>query len=271
MMEVCRVFSVAIVCVCLAAVTSAASKNNRVRVGDFASACKANDPELNECVRQAIITTIPKMAKGVRDLGLIPFDPLKVPQVVIDQRGNGPVGLKLTFVNSEHVGVSGLAPHSVKVVPERMYFEINSTLPKYRIIGDYEVEGRILLLPLIGNGPSDFTMNNIQLNWIFFGKPEVRNNKTYCKLTDCKIRMRIGSGSMRLDNLFNGDKRLGDNMNRIMNENFSEVIREVLPALEETFSQLYLQLIAPIFAVTRYEDIFPGIDMSKVSAGSYDV
>ncbi|XP_059487340.1 protein takeout-like [Neocloeon triangulifer] len=243
----------------------------KLKIGDFAQACRADGPELNECVRQAMLKVIPKMAKGVRDLGLIPFDPLKVPKVVIDQRGNGPVGLQLTFVNSEHVGVSKLAPHTVRVVPERMYFEINSTLPNYRIIGDYEVTGRILLLPLIGNGPSNFSMNDLQLNWVFFGKPEVRNNKTYCRLTDCRIRMRIGSGFMNLENLFNGDKRLGDNMNRILNDNFLEVIKEVQPALEETFSQLYLKLISPIFASVKYEDVFPGIDLSKVRAGSYDV
>jgi hypothetical protein len=63
----------------------------------------------------------------------------------------------------------------------------------------------------------------------------------------------------------------GDNMNRILNENFIEVINELLPALEATFGELYLRIITPIFASVPYEDIFPGVDLSKVEAGSFNI
>jgi hypothetical protein len=32
--------------------------------GDFTSPCRADDPEVNECARRAMIKAIPKMAKG---------------------------------------------------------------------------------------------------------------------------------------------------------------------------------------------------------------
>jgi hypothetical protein len=51
--------------------------------------------------------------------------------------------------------------------------------------------------------------DNLDLNWRFYGKPERRNNKVYCRLVDSKIDMKIRSGTFRLENLFNGDKLLG--------------------------------------------------------------
>lgn len=59
-----------------------------------------------------------------------------------------------------------------------------------------------------------------------------------------------------LDNLFNGDKALGDNMNIFLNENWKDILDELKPAVVEAFSQIFASVINSIFSRLSYDDVF---------------
>lgn len=58
------------------------------------------------------------------------------------------------------------------------------------------------------------------------------------KLGDINVEFNIGSASVRLDNLFNGDPELGAMMNKFLNTNWREITAEIRPALGESIERI---------------------------------
>lgn len=60
------------------------------------------------------------------------------------------------------------------------------------------------------------------------------DNRKHLDVSDVKVELNIGSASVNLDNLFNGDAELGSMMNRFLNDNWREITAEIRPALAES-------------------------------------
>lgn len=58
------------------------------------------------------------------------------------------------------------------------------------------------------------------------------------KLGDIHVEFNIGSASVHLDNLFNGDPELGAMMNKFLNTNWREITAEIRPALGESIERI---------------------------------
>jgi Haemolymph juvenile hormone binding protein (JHBP) len=62
--------------------------------------------------------------------------------------------------------------------------------------------------------------------------------------------------SLQLDNLFNGNKALGDNMNVFINENWEVIFQELKPAVRDTLIKIVSGLINDVFATLPYKEWF---------------
>lgn len=62
---------------------------------------------------------------------------------------------------------------------------------------------------------------------------------------------------IRLENLFNGDKLLGPQMNIFLNENWKEASREVGPSIAKAISEIIYQILSNICELVPYNEIFP--------------
>lgn len=58
------------------------------------------------------------------------------------------------------------------------------------------------------------------------------------------------------ENLFNGDKLLGDNMNRFLNENWQDILNELKPSVVEAFASIISNIVNSVFSKVSYDDIF---------------
>lgn len=58
------------------------------------------------------------------------------------------------------------------------------------------------------------------------------------RLGDIHVEFNIGSASIHLDNLFNGDPELGAMMNKFLNNNWREITAEIRPALGESIEHI---------------------------------
>lgn len=113
-----------------------------------------------ECIRETITLYARTLQNGRRDLALIPFDPLHVDEVAIEQGNASPVNVNLKFRNLKGYG---LGTANIKNVigferdPTKSKFEFNAHIDHISLIGQYKVRGNILLLPIIGNGAVNLT------------------------------------------------------------------------------------------------------------------
>lgn len=66
--------------------------------------------------------------------------------------------------------------------------EISALIPSVKLMGDYTINGKVLILPIIGNGRSNLTMDNVKIN-IKLGPLAVteRKNQIYAQVDKIEI------------------------------------------------------------------------------------
>lgn len=71
----------------------------------------------------------------------------------------------------------------------------------------------------------------------------------FVNLNNCRL-------TMNFENLFNGDRALGDNMNLFLNENWKEIFAELEPVVEDTFAEIIRNVVNNVFSMYPYEAMF---------------
>ena len=85
----------------------------------------------------------------------------------------------------------------------------NGTMDRYVLSGRYIGKGRILLVPIVGDGLANFTLENLGCDFIIDGAPTKAKGKTYYKINRLRVYYKFDKCFMSLTNLFNGNKQLG--------------------------------------------------------------
>lgn len=61
---------------------------------------------------------------------------------------------------------------------------------------------------------------------------------------------------LHLENLFNGDRLLGDTTNRFLNENWRDVYSEMRPALAKTIAVMNKSVVKPVLDKIPYKELY---------------
>ncbi|XP_005188218.3 protein takeout [Musca domestica] len=217
--------------------------------------CKNGD---GSCLVKAANEVTQKYYGGNRDVNLLPFDPLRIKVFELEKSPTSPVNVGFKFTDVELQGLKNM--HVTKFdglnadMKGRNVFE--ATVPEVVLKGHYEMEGRVLLLPIVGNGQCEIKMKNIQLKYAFDLKPLEKDGKTYAVLEHVKMDLIPGETYFHFENLFNGDKALGDNMNEFINTNSKDITKEILPSFSKSLSLLIKQMINAFYEKHPFADHF---------------
>ena len=84
-----------------------------------------------------------------------------------------------------------------------------------------------------------------------------KNGTEYLKFQKLKVKLELGDAKIQLQNLFNGDYILGNETNRILNENSNEFLKEFQPILEDAIADLFTSLANKVTTHFAYKDLFP--------------
>lgn len=79
------------------------------------------------------------------------------------------------------------------------------------------------------------------------------------RLDTLKIKGSVEGGRFRLDNLFEGDRILGDIGNTIINDNAMIFIDEMLPGFEKELAKKFTEIANDILTDVTFDEMFPDI------------
>ncbi|XP_039296186.1 protein takeout [Nilaparvata lugens] len=219
--------------------------------------CSPNDPNLNECVVKTGAPAIKKIAQGDPKYRIPKLDPLTIPQIKIRQ-GTRQVGLSLELNNLKMYGLQDVDFRSARLDLNNSHCEWDFFLKKMTMIGKYNVSGQVLVLPITGQGDANVTVTGVTFTFIYDYILEKRaNGLEYVKVTDYKMPFQVTDMKIKLDNLFNGDRLLGSNMNQFLNENWQEIMKELGPAMGEALGEIFKQTLTSMADVVPFKNIFP--------------
>lgn len=83
------------------------------------------------------------------------------------------------------------------------------------------------------------------------------DNRKHLDVNDVKVELNIGSASVNLDNLFNGDAELGSMMNKFLNDNWREITAEIRPALAESTQHILRSMANRLTGMYSIDQFLP--------------
>lgn len=78
----------------------------------------------------------------------------------------------------------------------------------------------------------------------------------FAKIDNYKLRYQTQRSYYHLDNLFNGDKVLGEQTNKFLDENWKDIDKDLGPAISETIAQICVQIASAFFERIPYNELF---------------
>lgn len=73
--------------------------------------------------------------------------------------GSSAVGIKLNLKEANIYGLGDADIKSTKLDLQKKHVEFDFLFPVFHILGDYEIAGRVLVLPISGHGPANITVS----------------------------------------------------------------------------------------------------------------
>ncbi|XP_047531429.1 protein takeout-like [Vanessa atalanta] len=187
----------------------------------FTLPCDISD---ESCINKFANILLPHLFTGIQDLEIPSVDPLYIDKVIGDISI-----LKYTFYNSTIVGFKKCKVSNLKLDKEFTKLSYDLICPHLIMTGIYDITGRLVLLPVEGNG--DFKMTSGK--YFIHVESELKTTKGK---TD-KIHAHIKNFKLKCEpqeplyfdfkNLFNGQKDLSDTVHKFANENWQEVANQV--------------------------------------------
>ncbi|XP_046393777.1 protein takeout-like isoform X2 [Ischnura elegans] len=154
---------------CLASVVTITS-GARIPLPDFIKPCSRNDPKLNECVRKQGPAVIPKLKDGIRKYRIPKLEPLRVEQIKVDQDESASVGINLIANDIDLHGVSQAQLKDIDIQLDPPVFKMKFLFPRVELLAKYDINGKVLILPIQGKGDANITMGDrmnefMDVNW----------------------------------------------------------------------------------------------------------
>ncbi|XP_071570862.1 take-out-like carrier protein [Temnothorax nylanderi] len=218
--------------------------------------CKKSDPTVLECITDAVKDAVVSLAKGLKSFKILPIEPLAVDTLKIGE-SQGSVSLKQEYRNAKIYGLTkDLQVYNYTIDWDNLIFRSKSFTPQVDFIADYKVDGKILLLPIRGEGKCNISMHDlITKHEIHFEKFQ-KDGETYMRSTKYMVKFIPKHVSLHFDNLFNGDNILGQQMHRFLNENSDLIFKELEAPYEETFGLVFTKITNDIFTRVPMNKIF---------------
>ncbi|XP_044261204.1 protein takeout-like [Tribolium madens] len=220
--------------------------------------CDLRDNNYNECLGKAVQNAIEQLTSPMEAVGLPDLEPLEVPSMVIGA-GSGAVQFQQNYFDIKIGGLTKIDSLQVNfdLVEKRLTLDLHYSQVKMEF--HYEINGKMLLLPIYGKGPGFIH---------FLGRPRFvfnfelqeyqKNKKKYFKVNNTSLLMEPQLIKFHLENLFNGDKTLGDNVVQVMNDNWREVFNDVRGSYEEAFSQIFGAIFNNLLNKIPIVELFDG-------------
>ncbi|CAH1129435.1 unnamed protein product [Ceutorhynchus assimilis] len=228
---------------------------NNCSASDKFSFCKLGDGNFDDCLAKSIQTALRAIKSGYPEYGLKKFDPLFAGNFTI-KGGTGPVQLDQYHIDVEILGFSNLTVIKAHFDDKKKSLQISTKLTRMIQQGNYVVDGKILALPVVGNGKCTFWIDELDFPVTMDFQETKKDDKTYFKITSFRVGIHMKKMQMNFENLFNGNKLLGDNINRVINENWDALFSDVRTSTEECYAGFLKRYAQDFFDKVPVDEIF---------------
>ncbi|XP_011187999.2 uncharacterized protein LOC105215670 [Zeugodacus cucurbitae] len=208
----------------------------------FIQACHLHDPDNGKCLANVFESFFTEWRHGVPGLkGLSPIDPFKVKRVRLSQHTENLADIKAELTNVVAQGMSGTRVLKTSVNDKDYTIEFKLKTPSVHVEGDYQVNGRILILNLDSAGKMSSTVENLEYRISCKANLKQVDGQYFFDLTSASSRIdKVGNFKIYFSNLFHGNKELEESAHELFNNNWYELFEIMRPAFAQTINTIIL-------------------------------
>ncbi|XP_066156125.1 protein takeout-like [Euwallacea fornicatus] len=219
----------------------------------YITPCSKSDPNLKDCYVSHGNEALPSLIRGDKKLRLPNLLPLKFPRVDATAGPN----LKLSLIDVSIYGFDTAKLINMETDFDRQKMSIRVTVENSTIVGNYDMDGKIMVLPVMGKGRFKITIKNFELKYYVSYKLEKKQGVNYAKLQrDDTLEWKIEKAHFRFDNLFNGNKQMSDTVNNFINENDQDVLNELGSGITDLVKLIAYKVGESVLGNIPFDDLF---------------
>ncbi|XP_045470422.1 uncharacterized protein LOC123677769 [Harmonia axyridis] len=195
----------------------------------------------------------PFLKKGVPEHDIPSLEPLILEDLITENIS----GLKVRVTNVSAYGCSDFIVKYVNVNWDNRSMELNIDIPKLKINAHYIVNGKVLMVPIKGNGDIEANITDCSSQaFLQMDKYEV-NGERHVRFSRVDLKVKVGGGLIRLENLFNADNNLLSFINDVVNKNLEMFLKELMPIVEKGLSRKFMEVGNNIIQPFTCSQLFP--------------
>jgi hypothetical protein len=225
-------------------------------IPNYIHICKRSDPHVARCIRESVEILKPRLKSGIPEINVPSLEPLRIDEIAIF-RGEPPSNLKAFLRNIDVHGASDFQITKLKLNIDKNTYRLGVRFPKMTMVGDYDIDARLLVVPIKGSGKFTADITDIDGQGVLKAEIIQHTGHRQLNFTSFDFAIKIGDYNIHLDNLFNGDEVLSKAASEILHENKGELIQGALPFIQRKAAEILLEAARKITDDLDYDKVFP--------------
>lgn len=229
------------------------------KLPNFVHVCKRTDPQLEKCLTQTIESLRPEMPNGIPKMQIPALEPMSIPMLVIN-RNEEALKVKATLKDIQAWGGSKFILNNLKVNLDKLNGEGTVIIPNLLVNCTYDVDGRLMVVPLQGQGIFNGNITNTKAD--IKASVEVlkdKKNREYFQIKDIRIKLKVGDATGKLisQNTNRNNDALTGTASSFYHQNRRVVLDIITPIAQEIAAEFALQIGNNILKTILYDEILP--------------
>ncbi|KAK9874595.1 hypothetical protein WA026_005429 [Henosepilachna vigintioctopunctata] len=208
--------------------------------------------DLQNCYIKNANKAIPLVVEGIPDYKVPKMNPFLVPFVQLISTPS----LRLNLTNVKIHNLKNMKLIQIRFDWKKNIYSYEFFCDNIKIDGMYAVDGNVLVLPIKGNGPFVIYLKNGSYNFTMSPNLTDRNGERYYHIEDTRMNYHFDDVNFEFKNLFDGNKQLGDEMNKFLNENWEPLLADFGPGISKTISSIITQFMQAFLKEIPHSEIF---------------
>ncbi|KAJ8716587.1 hypothetical protein PYW07_003214 [Mythimna separata] len=210
--------------------------------------CQLGD---SACLTPAFQKMMPIFMVGISENNVEVLDPMDMDDLAFEL-----AGLQFTLKGGTLKGLKNSVVDNVDWDTKKKSFTVNFHLD-VSVKGHYTAAGRILILPITGDGQLRLKLKNLQIKLeIFYDIVKNADGKDIIKPKKYKIDFEVvDHAHYHLTNLFNGNKELSEAMLSFLNDNWKQIADEFGGPMMDLAAKTLYKNVKNYFEVMPIEEI----------------
>ncbi|KAH8311346.1 hypothetical protein KR044_005735 [Drosophila immigrans] len=216
----------------------------------FLPSCRIYEPGFTKCSTNSIQKLIDQLHVGIPEIveKYGTWDPMYVRDIEFKQDNVEVATIRSNLTNVVIKGFSKTKIKESRVSKKDFHWQTKIFLPKMRLDAKYKMQGRILLIPLSGEGNMFIEIENLDILLLTKTRLYEKGGFTFDNVTAVQVRLNMTRVRTQLDNLFNGrSKEVERSTNQFFNDNWRDFYEALRPLIVDTVENILKDIMSAVF------------------------